>query len=428
MIGSGNSLESVIAKNLYSTFDKLRGMLPLNELIEPLVMLAVIKKLEPEIFDEAFKQPIVTQKHELLSVLRQSDALRDYDFDTLARDAFTADMLQALIYFVNNIESMPEFVGVLYDVYFSVSGRQGGEVVTSRSLSEIIKRFVGDVTKSTVFDGAAGLCSVVSSLNAGQLLLQEKSRTARNIGQGLLAISDKKFEYALGDSLIEPRFNAKADWVIMQPPWGLRLHADNLANIADSKYLAFGKGDKLPTSASDALWVQFALYNANDNGRVALVLPHGWTFRGGYDAKLRKYLLDNDLVESITALPAGVHSFTNIPSLILVLNKNKTKERRGIVNLVDASNLGVKDRRKLLFSEAELDLISSLMKGEKEHELLKKVLLPDIYQDNYNLNIKEYFAEIQEVEIPDYQTEIAKLNELQKAADEAQKKLFQAFP
>ena len=428
MISSDKNLEALITKSLYSTFDKLRGMAPLNELIEPLVMLAVIKKLEPEIFDETFKQPIVSQKRELLSMLRQSAVLRDYDFDMLSRDAFTADILQALIYFVNDIESMSEFIDVIYDVYFSVSGRQGGEVITSRSLSEIIKRFTGDVSKSTVFDGAAGLCSVVSSLNAGQLLLQEKSRTAKNVGQGLLALSDKQFEYALGDSLIEPKFNAKADWVIMQPPWGLRLHADNLVKIAGSKFLAFGKGDKLPTSASDALWVQFALYNANDSGRVALVLPHGWTFRGGYDAKLRKYLLDNDLVESITSLPVGIHSFTNIPSLILVLNKNKTKEQQGVVNLVDASNLGVKDRRNLHFSEAELDLISSLMKSEKEHELLKKLLLPEIYKNNYSLNIKEYFAEIQEVEIPDYQAEIAKLNELQKAAEAAQKKLFQTFP
>jgi type I restriction enzyme M protein len=338
-------------------------------------------------------------------------------------------MLQGLMYFVHEIESIPAFADVILNTYFSILGRHGGETITDRSLAEIIKRFSGDVSKARVFDGAAGLCSVVSQLDAGLLLLQEISRSARNVGQGLLTLKGKQFEYALGDSLISPRPSAKADMVVMQPPWRMRLQADNLNKLMGSKFIAFAKGNKLPTSASDALWVQFALFNANEAGKVILVMPHGWTFRGGYDAKLRKYLLDNDLVESITALPAGIHRHTSIPSLILVLNKNKTKKQQGVVNLIDASQLGRRERKNLRVPEAELDLIVTLMRGEpEENGLLKKVLLPVIYQNDYNLNIKEYFTEIRHLEIPDYKTEKSKLAELQKSAKEAQAKLLMMLP
>ena len=68
------------------------------------------------------------------------------------------------------------------------------------------------------------------------------------------------------------------------------------------------------------------------------------------------------------------------------------------------------------------------MGREKEHELLKKVLLPEIYQNSYNLNIKQYFVEAQEVELPDYWKEKEKLGELQQIAQSAQKKLLKILP
>jgi len=428
MTASENGAKTAFALSLDSTLDKLKGLIPANELIEPLVMLAVVKKIEPDIFHEIFKQPIVSQKQKLNELVKESKLLCDFDFDILTRESFSANALQTLIYYVNDLESMSDFADLVYSAYNSISGRHGGEVISSDALSQVIKSFVGDVSESTIFDGAAGLSFIESGLDSKVFFLQDISISARNIGQSLLTLKGKCFEYTLGDSLVSSKFSSSADWVIMQPPWGMRLHADALLKIMDSKFLAFGKGDKLPSSASDALWIQFALFNANESGRVILVLPHGWTFRGGYDAKLRKYLLDNDLIESLVALPGGIHNFTQIPSMILVLNKDKNENQQGCVNFIDASDLGVRAKRNFHLPQADLDLLVSLMRCEKEHDLLKRVLLPEIYQNNYNLNIKQYFAETQEVVFPDYREEKEKLGELQQAAQSAQKKLLQILP
>lgn len=420
MSATYNQQAKEISKNLYAALDKMRGKVPVQELIEPIVLLAVVRKLESEVFEHLFKLPVVNQKNELMEAVLRSELLRGFEFYAIQRDVFTADMLQTLIYFVNEVASMSVLADVIYSVYESVSGRQGGEVVTSGVLTDIIESFVGDVSQSVVFDGAAGLGTVVSNLNAKYLLLGEMALSTRNIGQCLLTLKGKQFEYRAGDSLVTCKESAKADWVIMQPPWGMRKHAEELLNISNAPFIAFDKGGKLPTSSSDALWIQYALYNANERGRVVLVMPQGWTFRGGYDAKLRKYLLDNDLVESITALPAGIHSFTNIPSHILVLNKSKPKDMQGTINFIDVSALGIRDSRKFHLSKEDLLLISELMHEGKEHRLLKQVLLPEVYQNNYNLNIKNYFADTSEFELPDYEVEKNKLLEMKKIAEKSQ--------
>jgi type I restriction enzyme M protein len=424
MISQGEKEASDILASLYSAFDKVRGPLSTVELIEPLVMLAVVKKLAPDRFEEIFRCPLVSQKQYLFDVVEQLKSLGHFDFGSLRRDAFNPEILQTFLYFVSSVESMPHLADAVYDVYTSISARQGGEVLTSSTLSELLRRFAGDATQSIVFDGAAGLCSVVSNVDSGHILLKDISESAKNIGQGLLTLKDKEYEYTLGNSLLESKHNANADLVIMQPPWGMRINPDHLAKISRQEFMVVGKDAKVPSSASDAIWIQFALFNANEDGRVVLILPHGWTFRGGYDAKLRKYLLDNDLVESITALPAGIHDFTNIPSLVLVLNKNKAKDKRGIVNFVDASNLGIKKGSRAHFSENELDLIASLMKGDDEHVLSKQVLLPEIYQNDYRLNIKEYFVEVLDIDLPDYKEEKANLAAAQKVAEEKHNQLM----
>ena len=146
-------------------------------------------------------------------------------------------------------------------------------------------------------------------------------------------------------------------------------------------------------------------------------------FRGGYDAKLRNYLLENDLIESIIGLPAGLLQHANIPSVILVLNKCKQKEQQSVINFVDASGLGIVDKRKLNFSHDNIKLVVSLAKGEKKkHKLYKAVLLPEIYKNNNNLNIKLYIEPKEEFVVPDFNTEKEKLKEAQKQFDIAQKK------
>lgn len=271
-----------------------------------------------------------------------------------------------------------------------------------------------------------GLCALTSELQLAELVLNDINLSSYTLGKYILILKGKNAEYTLNNSLLKTRQSEKADLVVTQPPWGLRFTPNDQDALKSAKFLQFDKGGRIPASAGDALWIQHALYNMNEQGRAIMLMPQGWLFRGGYDAKLRDYLLDNDFIESIIGLPSGLLSHTKIPTVILVLNKNKSKTEQGVVHFIDSSRLGTQGKLKKSLNEDEIDLIVSLTKGElPEHELFKSVLLPEIHKNNNTLNIKQYIHQDDEIEIPDFKQEQECLEKVQEKFSSAQSRLMQ---
>jgi type I restriction enzyme M protein len=255
--------------------------------------------------------------------------------------------------------------------------------------------------------------------------LEEINLSAWSMGKKLLLICGKEANYTPGDSLFDLQPSAQADWVITQPPWGVRFPAGRVQVLAQSDFLQYGHLERIPSSAGDALWVQHALYHTHESGKIIILLPQGILFRGGYDAKLRDYLLEHDLIETIIALPPGLFRHTGIPAVVLMLNKAKPEAQQGEVRLIDASDLGIPGSPQRLLSEQDQSLIVSLANGEQpQHPSFKAVLLPDIYQNDNVLNISRYIHQQDEMELPKLDEEKQKLQTALKTQQQAQSRLL----
>ena len=126
------------------------------------------------------------------------------------------------------------------------------------------------------------------------------------------------------------------------------------------------------------------------------MLPQGILFRVGYDASVREYLLENELLEAVIGLPAGILDGTGIPPVILVLNKNK--QAGSPVIFVDASDMGSNERHRIIMSDQEAQLIAELATGKRvEDKRYKAVFIPEIRQNNNELSISRYIAK--EIEV-----------------------------
>ena len=416
----------VSVSKFWSLLDSLRGVMQIEESLEALVALAVIAKVMPEEFYEIYKAPMALQQKQLLSLIKTHPSLKSLDtLDSLVSKFLTPEALQKMIYAVNEFSDFAALADDMLDLISSTQGKKGAEFITAFTIIEIIKQLAGDVSHSKTYDGAAGLCALTSQLNTDQLVLEDINSSAWSLGKNILLLKGINADYRLNNSLLDLQPSACADLVITQPPWGLRLSSNERNELKNAKFLQFDKGEKIPSSASDALWIQHSLYNLNESGRAIMLMPQGWLFRGGYDARLRAFLLEYDLIEAIVGLPSGLLHHTSIPSVILVLNKNKQKNQKGVVNFVDASQLGSQDNRKKVLSSKEINLIVVLTKGEKpNHEYFKAVLLPEIHQNENNLNIKEYIQQVDEYVIPNLKEERKKLEQAQASFDSAQATLI----
>lgn len=152
-------------------------------------------------------------------------------------------------------------------------------------------------------------------------------------------------------------------------------------------------GAGLPgTGDAQLLFIQSALAKLDDHyGRAAIIENGSPLFTGGTssgESQIRRYLLENDLLEAIVQMPTDLFYNTGISTYIWILSKNKRPERKGKIQLIDASGICHKLRKPLgnkknEFSPEDRAQISRLYADFKENELVK------IF-DNTEFMYKEY--------------------------------------
>jgi type I restriction enzyme M protein len=411
---------------LWSALDKTRGLAPFGfELFDLIASVGLLAKLQAEQFAEIYKSPKSVQSKLLADALVDLEAQIQKDlFAAVAVNQVPAELIQAVVYLVDEVEDFSQLGESLLRWAAESTGRKSGEFAISLSLADLIAAFFAAESPGTVYDGAAGLGRLAAHVPHKDLVLADINRSVWSLGTKLLLLQDIVANYQLRDSLVAKSTSVQADLVVMQPPWSVRLSPPQLKEVAKAPYIVTDKGQRLPTSAGDALWVQLALYNANDSGKVLLVLPPGYLFRGGYDAKCRAYLLEHDLVETVVALPDRLHANTAIPTVLLFLNKAKSKEQTGVVRFVDASHLGAMKKLQRVFSQEDIVEIVDLIKGHRPtSKHYEEVLLPNIHKNNNILNVRHYISEDEEIELPSLEEELVSLQRAQQNSQAANSRL-----
>ena len=162
----------------------------------------------------------------------------------------------------------------------------------------------------------------------------------------------------------------------------------------------------------------------NAKGKMASVVPHGVLFRGGAEGKIREGFLKDDLIEAIIGLPKNIFYGTGIPAAIIVINKNKTQERKNKVLFIDGSNYFIKDGNKNRVREVDIDKIVKAFDEYIDVGNYANVVEIEVIKENdYNLNISRYVDTSEEEEEVDIDLVLQDIRELKLKMEDTEKNL-----
>lgn len=179
-------------------------------------------------------------------------------------------------------------------------------------------------------------------------------------------------------TLIDEVPDIKAQTTVMNPPYSLT-YDPSKSKLA---------GTLPPKSKADYAFVKEGLEKLDEHGTLAVILPHGVLFRGANEAKIRRELIDSNLLDAVIGLPDKLFLNTQIPTVILVLKKNR--ERQGIT-IIDASKEFEKQKN---INVMKLEHIDKIINAYRKYVTLDKfsnvIMVEKIRDNDYNLNIPRY--------------------------------------
>ncbi|MBK0382858.1 type I restriction-modification system subunit M [Pedobacter sp. SD-b] len=312
--------------------------------------------------------------------------------------------------FGNFEDSQIDLFGDAYEFlinnYAANAGKSGGEFFTPQHVSKLIAQLAmhKQTTVNKIYDPAAG---------SGSLLLQAKKHFDNHIiedgffGQEInhttynLArmnmflhnINYDKFDIALGNTLINPQFgdDRPFDAIVSNPPYSVNwIGADDPTLINDDRFAPAGV--LAPKSKADFAFVLHALSYLSSKGRAAIVCFPGIFYRGGAEQKIRKYLVDNNFVETIIALPSNLFYGTSISVTILVLSKHKTENKTQFIDAT-GENFFKKVTNNNVLNDEHIDKIIEMFdKKEDVTHVATSIENTKIAENDYNLSVSSYVA------------------------------------
>ena len=315
-------------------------------------------------------------------------------------------------YHDNTIDVFGDAYEYLMTMYASNAGKSGGEFFTPQEVGELLARIVlmdkKEVNK--VYDpcvGSGGLllkfAKILGKENVKQGFFgQEINLTTYNlcrINMFLHDINYNKFNIARGDTLIDPKHwdDEPFDAIVSNPPYSIKWAGkSNPLLINDERFAP--AGILAPESKADLAFTLHMLSWLSAKGTAAIVEFPGVLYRGGAEGKIRKYLIDNNFVDTVIQLPPDLFFGTSIATCILVLKKNKTENN---VLFIDASEEFVRNTNKNKLSDTNIDNIVNIIKDRKDVDNKAIVVSnEDIADNDYNISVNSYLkATTNEVEI-----------------------------
>jgi type I restriction enzyme M protein len=138
------------------------------------------------------------------------------------------------------------------------------------------------------------------------------------------------------------------------------------------------------------------IHQLDENGTMAVVLPHGVLFRGGAEGHIRKYLIeDKNYLDAVIGLPAGLFYGVTIPVCVLVFKK--CREDSDNILFIDASNEFEKIKaQNYLTDENVAKIIDTFKSRETIDKYSYLASLDEVKENDYNLNIPRYVDTFEE--------------------------------
>ncbi|MBB01227.1 MAG: type I restriction-modification system subunit M [Planctomyces sp.] len=322
---------------------------------------------------------------------------------------------------VGNLDVIGDAYEYLIGRFASNAGKKAGEFYTPPEVSELIARLVDPQPGERICDPACGSgsllikCGQKVGTNDFSLYGQENNGSTwalAKMNMFLHAMDNARIEW--GDTIRNPRLLSddrlmRFEVVVANPPFSLDKWGQQEAGA--DHHNRFHRGIP-PKSKGDFAFISHMVETiTEDSGRVGVVVPHGVLFRGSTEGKIRKKLIEENLLDAVVGLPANLFYGTGIPAAILVFRKNKPTED---VLFIDASRKFEDGKNQNRLAE---DHLAKIVKAYADRQKVDKYAyvadFDEIKENDFNLNIPRYvdtFEEEEEIDIRAVQDEIEELD------------------
>ncbi|REJ65350.1 MAG: SAM-dependent DNA methyltransferase [Planctomycetota bacterium] len=359
-------------------------------------------------------------------------------------DALLCDLIEHFSKLpLGNTVARADVLGQSYEYlikkFADATNKKAGEFYTPRSVVNLMVRILDPCEGETIYDPACGtggmLIEAIHHVSEaggnvrtlwGKLFGQEKNLTTSAIARmNLFLHGVEDFQIIRKDTLRFPAFHvgdnlATFDCVIANPPfslkkWGKEIwesdpHGRNFAGVPPAKY-------------GDFAWVQHMIKSMSfKSGRMAVVLPHGSLFRAGAEGRIRKKLIEMDVLDAVVGLGPNLFYGSDLVASIWVFRQRKPEEHRGKVLLINATDKFRRGRAQNELLPTHVEEIHHIYREHSGRDNLAKMLSrEEIEKNDWKLSLPLYFDS--EFEVPSMPEAVTRLSQAFKSACEAESRL-----
>ena len=290
----------------------------------------------------------------------------------------------------------------LMGMYAASAGKKGGQYFTPPKVSELLTRLgtIGKTQINKVYDPACGsgslLLKAASVLGKDNVTMgffgQEIDLTTYNLCRINMFLHDvgfDKFSIIRGNTLTDPKHwdDEPFELIVSNPPFSVPWEGDdNPVLINDPRYSPAGV--LAPKTKGDLAFVMHCLSWLSANGTAAILCFPGIMYRGSAEQKIRKYLVDNNFVDSVIQLPENLFLNVGISVDILLLKKNKMDTN---ILFVDASKEFIKNGKNNYLTDDNINkIVDSVSKRKDVLYFSRLVSYEEIKEQEYNLSVSTY--------------------------------------
>lgn len=325
---------------------------------------------------------------------------------------------------------------ILIGKFASDAGKKSGEFFTPAGPSRLVATLatVGLDEAKTVGDCTCGSASMLLEVQkhltkqrVGHFYGQENNATTYNLARMNMlmhGIDYQNFDIYKGDTLREDKYgDVKMTVQVCNPPYSLKYDA-NPALLDDPRYS--GAGKLPPKSHADYAFVEHMLYHMDEqDGRVAVLLPHGVLFRGGAEQTIREYIVrDLNRLDAVIGLAPNLFHGTSIPVCLLVLKSNRGANENNIL-FIDASKEFKPGKNQNSLTDENISKIVNAYVARQDVDKFAHVAsMDEIASNDYNLNIPRYVDTFEEEPPVDLGAVTRELSDIDSQMMQKQKELL----
>ena len=321
------------------------------------------------------------------------------------------------------------------------AGKKAGEFFTTKTVATLVAMLAQPKEGDRICDPAMGSGGLL--LLAGKEVEKQGTKNYALYGQ---ESTGSTYQLARMNMFLHGKDSARLEWgdtlnnpllvendklmkfdiVIANPPFSLKKWGAE--NAEHDRYNRFFRGVP-PKDKGDYAFVSHMIEVAKPKtGRVAVIVPHGVLFRGGAEGKIRQQLLEENIIDAVLGLPAGLFQTTGIPVAILIIDRSRevggANEKKKDIFFIEASKEFKPGKAQNSLTDENIKKIYDTYVNRKDIEKFsRKVNFDEIKENDFNLNITRYVDTFEEEAEIDISANLKELAELEPKLEKLEKEM-----